>query len=276
MIPLESAVLEMLSNGDGFYITPKINDSELNRLWSHVINGYKGNLELKSANKECMLNHHTNSTVQEKFSKLSVFDRTLDKDMALDICERPWLRKLSNELGYFPVDSYGLGHPSFTWRLMRPGQSNDLRGVHRDAWFRYALNEPVVIDKGMPAQLQTIKAWIALNVEPGNSGLLVSPCSQNESTPGFTVVHRDGLTKPAVNESEAGNLKFIHAQTDNGSIVLFGEQLMHGGAPTKTDTARISLEFTLARPQQNYYQTFISPNGAKTNIDFINSNNSKP
>lgn len=268
MKPLHPKILEVLSGGTGFYMPDKLNKLEFNRLWSHVIKSYRENLELQHADKENMLNHHCDSTAQEKFSSLSVFDRTLNKDMALDICDRPWLKELCNELGYFPIDAYGFGYPCFTWRLMRPSQANDLRGVHRDAWFRFALNLPAVIDQEMPAQLQTIKIWIALNVEPGNSGLLISPGSQNENTPGFVVVQKDGLTKPMVNQSEVDYSKFIHAKTENGCMILFGEQLMHGGAPTNTSVARISLEFTLARPCQNLYQTFISDNGAQTNICF--------
>ena len=55
--------------------------------------------------------------------------------------------------------------------LSGPNRTEDYRGLHRDAWFRYALDDPAWIDPEMLSQLQTIKVWIALNVECGLSGL---------------------------------------------------------------------------------------------------------
>ena len=56
-------------------------------------------------------------------------------------------------------------------------------------------NHPVEIDPDVPAELQTIKAWIALNVMPGKSGLLFRH-RHKEEKPGFTIVSKDGLNKP--------------------------------------------------------------------------------
>ena len=264
----KSKILRILESGKGFYVSERLDCQELDRVWSHVMHSFKKNFKLQKVSRKCMLNVHLDPSSHKRFKTLSVFDRTLNKDMAFDICERLWLRELTDELGFYPIDAYGFGYPSFTWRLMRPGHSNDLRGLHRDAWFRYALNEPALVDIEIPIQLQTIKVWIALDVVLGSSGLLVWPGSQNNDFPGFSVIRRDGLIKPAVNETEVDYSKFVLAPTQNGSVVLFGEQLMHGGAPTNTSTSRVSLEFCLATPNQDFYQTFIVPNGAKTSVSY--------
>ena len=133
-----------------------------------------------------MKNVHLFPELQERFSTLSVFDRTLSSNLALRILKNEWLNNLVNILEYYPIDAYGFGYPSFTWRLMRPGQSDDLRGLHRDAWFRLAINQPTKIDTKASLQLQTIKVWLALNVEPKCLDCLF-PGSQLDSTRLFYV-----------------------------------------------------------------------------------------
>ena len=263
-------ILNELENVNGFYLAGAIGSEDLDQLWLCVLEGFRQCFGLeKIPGKEVMKNVHLYPELQSQFSSLSVFDRTLSSDLAFKILESEWLNDLVNVLEYYPVDTHGFGYPSFVWRLMRPGQSGDLRGLHRDAWFRFAIDEPHEIDSGASAQLQTIKVWLALNVEPGASGLLVSPGSQLDLRPGFSITEKDGLIKPVVNISEVDDTKFIHALTQNGSMVLFGEQLMHGGAPTNSKSSRISLEFTLARSSQSYYQTFIGSNHVKTKVNYI-------
>ena len=75
---------------------------------------------------------------------------------------------------------------------IEPGMISDYRGIHKDKWFRSALREtdhpncipsPRIIDNQLPSQIQIIKVWIALNVTPGLSGLIVCPESQERRYP---------------------------------------------------------------------------------------------
>ena len=259
--------LKKLESGQGFEILKIDNLEEIEIIWEQVLKGFSKCFKLKNPSKEDMINIHKKKNMENIFSNLSVFKRTLDKYSAAEIMKSKWLKTLTTKINMYPSDPYRLGYPCFTWRLVRPGTKNDFRNVHRDQWFRIALKGskhpncipgPKIIDSELPPQLQTIKVWLALNVEPGKSGLLVSPESQTKEKPGFKIIKKDNLVKPLVNESELVDIKFIHASTKPGSFVLFGEQLMHGGAPTRTETSRISLEFELSSKKQTIYKNFSS------------------
>jgi len=267
---MSDRILNELRFGSGYEIVPALDSGSLDSLWDCVLDGFSSCFGLDSPSKKDMITIHLSESADSRFADLSVLDRTLKAESSRMLIQEPWLRNLSSSLGYYPVDAYGHGYPSFTWRLMRPGMSQDLRGVHRDVWFRTAAGNPEIIDPSIPSQIQTIKVWVALNVQPNKSGLLVSPGSQLEDKPTYSAVFKDGAVKPSVVESEVSPEKFVHADTANGSMVLFGEQLMHGGAPTHSDSSRVSLEFTLARIDQSWYETFICSNQVKSRKHVLN------
>ena len=129
--------------------------------------------------------------------------------------------------------------------------------MHRDSWFRLNNKESKIIDDKKNTHIQTVKIWIALNVVLGKSGLLIAPHSQKSSKPGFSVVKSDGYLKPLINSHEEIP-KMDIANTPSGSYIIFGEDLIHGGAPNTSDECRISLEIPLgpknykARPYSRY------------------------
>ena len=261
------AIFDNLERGRGFSVLSIDSQEEMEVMWDAVIESFGYCFNLKKPSKEIMKNIHKEKNLQNDFANLSVFKRTLKKDAAFSILNLRWIKKLTDELKMYPSDPYKLGYPCFTWRLVRPKATSDYRNVHKDQWFRIALKGtkhpncipgPKIIDKNLPSQLQTIKVWLALNVKPGLSGLMVSPESQKDDFPSFSLVKKDGLEKPLVNEKEANKIKFENVLTNSGDYVLFGEQLMHGGAPTNTSDCRISMEFELSSKNQKIYKNFQS------------------
>ena len=258
-------IFKELEKGNGFSVLRINSEEEIEVVWDAVIESFGSCFNLKKPSKESMKNIHKRKDLQNIFATLSVFKRTLKKEAAFSILNLNWIKKLTDELEMYPSDPYKLGYPCFTWRLVRPAMTSDYRNVHKDQWFRIALKGtkhpncipgPKIIDKNLPSQLQTIKVWLALNVKPGFSGLMVSPESQKNDFPSFTLIKKDGLEKPLVNETEVKQIKFENVLTNSGDFVLFGEELMHGGAPTNTSDCRISLEFELSSKNQKIYKNF--------------------
>ena len=254
-----------LEKGCGFSVLSIDSQDEMEVIWDAVIESFGYCFNLKNPSKEKMKNIHKEKDLQNVFDTLSVFKRTLKKDAAFSILNLRWIKKLTSELEMYPSDPYNLGYPCFTWRLVRPKKTSDYRNVHKDQWFRIVLKGTKhpncipgqkIIDKNLPSQLQTIKVWLALNVKPSYSGLMVSPESQKDDFPSFSLVKKDGFEKPLVNEKEVKKIKFENVLTNSGDFVLFGEQLLHGGAPTNTSDCRISMEFELSSKNQTIYKNF--------------------
>ena len=256
-----SHTLQELNTGKGYTIGG-CDATSLDLIWDLVLESFSGIFSIASPDRNDMINIHNNPRYKDCFPSLSVYDRTLSKEASKKIIQSDFVQELQCLLPYSPAADNGFTWPSFTWRLVRPAQSSDFRALHRDRWFRvglFGLSEtggPLKIAAETPFNIQTIKVWLALNVVPGKSGLLVSPSSQLFDEPSFKLHHIDNMIKPIIIESESNVLPLIHADTCNGQYVLFGENLVHGGALTETPTSRVSLEFTLACKDQSHYKTF--------------------
>ena len=260
-LPNESLLkdlVEILSDGEGFKVInlADISTGALDRLWGYVLDGFSEQFSIENPSPSDMINSHLVNGYNNIFPNLSVLHRTLKSSVVDRILKEDWLRMLCAHLEMFPVDTYGLGYPSFTWRLTRPQSDSDYRPLHKDSWFRMALGHPEIIDPRQPKNLQIIRVWISLFSVPFKSGLLISPNSQKSEKPGFSIIEADGTLKPLVNEEDLSDFKLIHANTNPGSCVVFSEKLLHGGAPTLTENCRVSMEFSLATQSQSLYKIF--------------------
>ena len=241
---------EELVNGNGFKILESYVDNEsfavlksaITRQFNHVNSKRSG----ICAQFDELILAHKDLFLSPIISELSVYDRTLDESSSELVSDLPFVKALQNLTHFEVIDCYGFGYPTFTWRLTRPHCNSDFRGLHRDAWFRYVWGGDKIIDNGLDTAIQTIKIWIAIHVVPGQSGLLVVPESQmNRAAPKYTAVNLDGMVKPVIDQSELDNLSAELAEMSPRDLIVFGEQLVHGGGPNTSDACRISLEFTL-------------------------------
>ena len=239
-------LLSELIDGQGFSIFPSVPKYELDVIWKYVKISFAENFSLNYLpSKEEIINFHKIEMNSPKNLNLSVLDRTLNKEFSEVLSNQEWLKKICLLLDLMPADVHSIGHSTFTWRFTRPQASSDFRPLHRDSWFRTINQEPKIIDKTKNSLIQTVKIWIALNVVPGKSGLLVAPHSQKSKTPGYSVVESDGYLKPLINSEEV-TPNYKYADTPSGSFIVFGEDLLHGGAPNDSNECRLSLEIPLA------------------------------
>jgi len=153
-----------------------------------------------------------------------------------------FLAKLRTEFGAGTItnEGHGLG-PEIVWRIVRPGESNDVQSFHADSWF-WAIN-----DLPFPGNGLCIKVWIILQGVPGKAGLLVEPNSHRNKEWNFDVVPSHDYKKPVFDEKKAG-LSPVLLDTPPGHGVVFSYDLLHSGAPTEGDLSRVSFEFTLSVP----------------------------
>lgn len=152
------------------------------------------------------------------------------------------LQRLRSNLGGGTItnEGHGLG-PEIVWRLVRPGEMGDVQSFHADSWFW------VINDLPVPTGTRCIKVWIMLQGEPGQAGLCVEPNSHRTGPWHYEVMASHDYKKPIFDPAAAG-LSPINLYTPPGHGVVFSYDLLHGGAPTRAGTSRVSIEFTLAVP----------------------------
>lgn len=131
-------------------------------------------------------------------------------------------------------------YPEIYWRLVRPGVTTDVGGMHTDRWFHDILGdgEPLYGEDAT-----TIKMWLPIFTESGRNGLYVVPGSHLKRwrvkyTPGT-----DGFRRPSLDEPLADKEKYL-VPVQPGQAILFNENLLHGGAVNAGSTTRVSIEIT--------------------------------
>lgn len=165
--------------------------------------------------------------------------RIFNRDEIARILSMPFFALLEEEVGKFEVaDIEGLGYPEIYWRLVRPGQQNDVAGAHADAWFYdYTNNLSEAQQQGL------VKVWAAIYVQPGESGLSVLPGSHRVEWPN-TWELRHGRRKPVLAVPQE-SLGLITLDTKAGEAVVFNTKLLHAGIPHNGEQTRISIEFAI-------------------------------
>jgi len=141
-------------------------------------------------------------------------------------------------------DEENMGRESISIRLVRPGMDSDVGSLHADHWFW------PLYGFALPPGRQRVKVWVALCCEPGKAGLLLSPDSHAREWK-YDTVSRGGMLKPLLDPSEKPVLELFHSEP--GAGVAFNYHLLHGGAVTRGETTRVSMEFTLLVPDSVYF-----------------------
>ena len=134
------------------------------------------------------------------------------------------------------TDENNIGYGEIYWRIVRPKSPNDVGCVHADRWF-WKINNDYT-----PSDMRRIKFWISLWCDRKN-GLGVIPKTQKKKYQ-FEYEFRDGENKP-VFYPEKYNLELLKIDSKPGTIVIFHDNLLHGGCVNQSDYTRVSIEFTI-------------------------------
>ncbi len=161
--------------------------------------------------------------------------RLLDAKHVADFSHMGFFRRIREQVGPSAV----ISHDELNWRLVRPNQPTDIGPVHADKWFwdaGYGYGS-------MPVGFDRFKVWIAIYTEPGANGLLVKSHSHRREWK-HHFEEKDGVRKPVFDENpdEIGmELLPIGA----GGMVMFHDELLHGGVVNRGATCRVSVELTV-------------------------------
>jgi transketolase len=164
--------------------------------------------------------------------------RILSAAAVQEIRAMPFMRRLAAEFGEFVIsDEDEVGWEEIYFRLVRPGQRDDMGPLHADRWF-WDLGHGAT-----PAAMERVKVWVAVICEPGRNGLRVVPGSHRREWR-YHGEERHGFVKPQIDEDE-NELHPILVPTQPGDALVFNDSLLHGGAHNEGQTTRVSFELTM-------------------------------
>lgn len=162
--------------------------------------------------------------------------RLLDARHVADFSRMGFFDRIRAEVGPSAV----ISHDELNWRLVRPGRAEDIGPVHADKWFwdaGYGYGS-------MPPGYDRFKIWIAVHTEPGVNGLTVKPDSHRSTRWKHHFEIKGGVRKPVLDEDETSlNMQLLPLKA--GQMVLFHDELLHGGALNRGCECRVSIELTV-------------------------------
>jgi len=240
----------------GYTVIQHATNSPADTLWPIILENFGDVFAIKKPSQASMRFVHLDKSKSKYFKELTVEKRTLRKKDANRILCTDWIQDLSRLLEKDIVDTYDNGYATFTWRITRPCEASDFRPIHKDVWFRLAAGGKEIFDDTQSKHLQRISAWIPLNTIKGKSGLYVVPESQLSDHQKFSKIHDGDHIKPKINQKYLVDSDPKYAVTPEGTIALWGQNFLHGGAPNISNECRISVEFTLCSKYQSLFNTY--------------------
>jgi hypothetical protein len=161
--------------------------------------------------------------------------RLLDAKHVADFARMGFFRRIREQVGL----SATISHDELNWRLVRPNQPSDVGPLHADKWFwdaGYGYGS-------MPAGFDRFKIWVAIHTEPGANGLCVKPHSHRQPWR-HHFEEKDGVRKPVFDEDpEAVGTELLPLAA--GQMVMFHDELLHGGVVNRGTGCRVSIELTV-------------------------------
>jgi hypothetical protein len=159
--------------------------------------------------------------------------RLLHSRHVADFSRMGFFRRIRDQLG--PTAT--ISHDELNWRLVRPNQPADVGPLHADKWFW---------DAGygsMPTGYDRFKIWMAIHTEPGSNGLCVKPFSHRQTWP-HHFEEKDGVRKPVFDDNpDEIEMSLLHLAA--GQLVMFHDEMLHGGMVNRGATCRVSIELTV-------------------------------
>lgn len=235
----------------GYSSDYRLNQEELKALRMFVSDHWLKGIEqnnpelLNEAKQIGIENYHL---IADKLNHKKIWpksSRVLTQTVVERIKTFPFLDKLSEELGEFSIsdvyDTYQhYGEQEIYWRLVRPNIESDVGPLHADKWFHESFNN----GKGMfPIGVVTVKIWIPLFCESGKNGLAIVPGSHLHKW-NFHIESIEGLPKPIPGD-DLSKLDARLMHTEPGNMLIFHENMLHGGVVNRGKKTRVSVEVTL-------------------------------
>jgi len=173
--------------------------------------------------------------------------RVLPASVAAQAKQLPVMDRLRSAFGDFVISDYAYeneiedGREELYWRIVRPNVRTYVGQLHADKWFHERLGSG---DYGMfEAGTETIKIWTAIYCEPGRNGLIIVPHS-HERDWRYQHVKAGNSTRPQILEDEE-TLGGVLVGTEPGTLLIFNDGTLHGGAVNQGDFTRVSMEITM-------------------------------
>ena len=134
------------------------------------------------------------------------------------------------------TDEENIGYGNFYWRLVRPFPNKDVGTMHKDKWFWDLGTGKMDISK-----FKRYKLWISILGE-NKLGFKFVPGSVDLNLQ-YEYKLADGK-KPVFNERSLEKSQINSLTGDNGTYIIFNDELLHGGEILKNNFPRVSIECT--------------------------------
>ncbi|KMP10410.1 hypothetical protein UZ36_07720 [Candidatus Nitromaritima sp. SCGC AAA799-C22] len=237
-------IKQKLSETPGFSTDLSLENEELVRLRHLIRDQWLGHIKtivpehVNRFEELGMERYHEASHLLDHGSVWPKKVRILPQDAVLEIRKMNFISQLENYFGPFEIsDEENVGREEIYWRLVRPNEKNDIGPLHADGWF-WELGHGTT-----PDDVVRVKVWIGIYVETGLNGFVYVPDSHLKDWP-YHAVLKDGFNKPMIDVSE-DSLNPLLFESKPGDAIIFHDKLLHGGAPSRGDRTRVSLEFTM-------------------------------
>jgi hypothetical protein len=235
----------------GFSADMRLTASELGVFRKHINDHWLAVIdasypELTKEAQVCGIDNYHLISDRMDHSKLWTKEKRVLPQASVDkIKTLSFIRRLKDEFGEFAIsDIYDTkqhhGKEEIYWRLVRPNKPSDVGSLHRDSWFHNTFNGGY----GMfPEGTVTVKVWIPIFCEPGKSGLaLVAGSHLREWN--YHIETINGAAKPILDEDPSSvDAKLI--PTEPGNMLIFNENVLHGGVVNRGEKTRVSVEITM-------------------------------
>jgi hypothetical protein len=233
-------LLEEIVDGAGFLLE-ELAPAELDNVRGLITAQYLNRLEqlqpsiVNLARERGIENYHTLPIEFDHSKCWPKATRLLDAKNVKDFSEMGFFRRIRQQIG----PSALISNDELNWRLVRPNQRSDIGPIHADKWFwdaGYGYGS-------MPESFDRFKVWIAVHTEPGANGICVKPSSHRQEWK-HHFEEKGGIRKPVLDE-DPSKLGMELLPLAAGQMVMFHDELLHGGVVNRGSLCRVSLELTV-------------------------------
>lgn len=242
-------IINSIQSGPGYLVCSAFKKNDLQRVKEYVEAKFIEHLSkisflnLDKFKNNGISKYHLNSNLIDHNNSWPRNVRLFDKIGIDIIMNTPFYKNLEKTFNDIEItNEIGKHDPEIVWRIVRPNELNDIGPIHTDKWFWEANKWKI------PKNKKCVKVWIMLDGETNNSGLSVIPNSHKNLSWEYSFEKRDGIQKPLF-DLKKNKLEPKILETNPGDAVIFSYNLLHGGAVTRGNLCRTSLEFTLFTPK---------------------------